>query len=33
MKKLLKMETVAAEKSLALRERLQADLDKVGRDR
>lgn len=32
MKKLLKMETVEAEKSFALRERAQAELDKVGRE-
>lgn len=30
MKKLLKMETVEAEKSFALREQAQAELDKVG---
>lgn len=32
MKKLLKAETAAAEKSVALREQAQAELDKVGRD-
>lgn len=30
MKKLLKVETMAAEKSLVLRERALAELDKVG---
>lgn len=32
MNKLLKTETAAAEKSFALLEQAQADLDKVGRD-